>query len=164
MSALDPKLAGTLTAALAAGPGPLLDVLNGLFLKLPGVRTVTWLAALPAKKITRRIGTSDPQNFPLGGFDPIDEAAWSRRIYGEKLPIVGNTPAEMAPYIPETDELVQMGYGATLCAPIVINGEARGTVNLLGDANIFTPALLAELNALLPIAALIFTFEGIGAR
>ena len=164
MSPLDPKIAARLAAALAAGPAQLLDMLNGLFLALPGVRTVTWLAALPAQKITRRIGTSDPQNFPLGGFDPIDDAAWSRRIYVDKQPIVGNTPAEMAAYIPETDDLVKMGYGATLCAPIVIGGEARGTVNLLGDANIFTPALLAELNALLPIAALIFTFEGLGAR
>ena len=164
MSLLDPKTADTLRAALAAGSAQLLDVLNGLFLALPGVRTVTWLAAVPAEKITRRIGTSDPANFPVGGFDPIDDAAWPRRIYGDKQPIVGNTPAEMAPYIPETDELVKMGYGSTLCAPIVIGGQARGTVNLLGDANIFTPALLAELNALLPIAALIFTFEGIGAR
>ncbi len=164
MSPLDPKIAARLGSALAAGPAQMLDMLNGLFLALPGVRTVTWLAALPAQKITRRIGTSDPQNFPLGGFDPIDDAAWSRRIYVDKQLIVGNTPAEMAAYIPETDDLVKMGYGATLCAPIVIGGEARGTVNLLGDANIFTPALLAELNALLPIAALIFTFEGIGAR
>jgi hypothetical protein len=164
MSVLDPKTADTLRGALAAGSAQLLDVLNGLFLALPGVRTVTWLAAVPAEKITRRIGTSDPANFPVGGSDPIDEAAWSRRIYGDKQPIVGNTPAEMAPYIPETDELVKMGFGSTLCAPIVIGGEARGTVNLLGDAHIFTPALLAELNALLPIAALVFTFEGIGAR
>lgn len=164
MSLLDPKTAETLRAALAAGSAQLLDVLNGLFLALPGVRTVTWLAAAPAEKITRRIGTSDPTNFPIGGSDPIDDAAWSRRIYGDKQSIVGNTPAEMAPYIPETDELVKMGYGSTLCAPIVIAGQARGTVNLLGDANIFTPALLAELNTLLPIAALIFTFEGIEAR
>lgn len=164
MSLLDPKTAQNLRAALAAGSAQLLDVLNGLFLALPGVRTVTWLAAVPAERITRRIGTSDPENFPIGGSDPIDDAAWSRRIYGDKQPIVGNTPAEMAPYIPETDELVKMGYGSTLCAPIVIAGQARGTVNLLGDANIFTPALLAELNTLLPIAALIFTFEGIGAR
>jgi hypothetical protein len=164
MSLIDPKTADTLRAALAAGSAQLLDVLNGLFLTLPGVRTVTWLAAVPTEKITRRIGTSDPQNFPVGGFDPIDEAPWSRRIYGDKQPIVGNTPAEMAVYIPETDDLVKMGYGSTLCAPIVIGGEARGTVNLLGDANIFTSALLAELNTLLPIAALIFTFEGIGTR
>lgn len=163
MKVLDPQIADMLNAALAAGPGRLLEVLNGLFLALPGVRTVTWLAARPAEKITRRIGTSDPTNFPVGGFDPIDDAAWSRRIYGDRQPIVGNTPAEMQKYIPETADLVQMGYGSTLCAPIVIAGEARGTVNLLGDAGIFTPALMAELNTLLPIAALLFTFEGIGS-
>lgn len=163
MKVLDPQIADMLNAALAAGPGRLLEVLNGLFLALPGVRTVTWLAARPAEKITRRIGTSDPTNFPVGGFDPIDDAAWSRRIYGDRQPIVSNTPAEMQKYIPETADLVQMGYGSTLCAPIVIAGEARGTVNLLGDAGIFTPALMAELNTLLPIAALLFTFEGIGS-
>ena len=32
---------------------------------------------------------------------------------------------------------------------------------LLGDAGIFTPATLARIDTLLPIAALIFTFEGI---
>jgi hypothetical protein len=164
LSVLDPKTAARLSEALAAGPAQLLDVLNDLFLALPGVRTVTWLAARPAEKITRRIGTSDPQNFPIGGFDPIDDGAWSRRVYGDKLPIIGNTPAEMAVYIPETDELVRMGYGALICAPIVIDGAARGTVNLLGDAGIFTPALLGEIDALLPLAALIFTFEGVGER
>ncbi len=56
------------------------------------------------------------------------------------------------------------GYGSTLCMPIVIGGVARGTVNLLGDAGIFTPALLAEFNALLPIVALLFTFKEIGTR
>ncbi|MEO8759193.1 MAG: hypothetical protein ABI398_15740 [Devosia sp.] len=164
MSPLDPALAARLQAALAVGPAQLFAVLNGLFTALPGVRTVTWLAARPAEKITLRVGTSDPVNFPLGGSDPIDEAAWSRQIYGDKQFIVGNTPAEMSAFIPETEDLVKLGYGSTLCAPIVIAGEARGTVNLLGDANIFTPALLAELDALLPIAALIFTFEEIAAR
>ena len=50
------------------------------------------------------------------------------------------------------------------CFPIVIAGETRGVVALLGDAGIFTPAALAEIDTLLPIAALIFTFEGISER
>ena len=77
------------------------------------------------------------------------------------LPIVGDTPELMRPFIPETDDLVAMGYGSTLCLPIVIAGEVRGTVNLLGDAGVLTPATLAEIDSLLPIAALIFTFAGI---
>ena len=136
----------------------LIAALNPLFLALPGVRTVTWLAAIPERQITLRVGTSDPAGFPVGGFDPIDDQAWSRRIYQDKLPIVGNTPAEMAEYIPETADLERMGFGSTLCMPIVIGGTARGTVNLLGDAHIFTADLLARLRSLLPLAALIFTF------
>ena len=164
MIPLDPKTADDLTVALAEGPDALIAELNRLMLALPGVRTVTWLAAVPEQKLTRRIGTSDPKHFPLGASDPIDDAAWSRRIYQDKLPIIGNSPAEMAVYIPETADLEQLGYYSTLCMPIVIDGAARGTVNLLGDAGIFTPDLISALNTLLPLAALIFVFDGIGTR
>jgi hypothetical protein len=163
MSVLDPATAARLSASLASGATALLATVNELFLALPGVRTVTWLAARPAQAITLRVGTSDATNFPLGGSDPIDEAPWSRRIYGEKLPIITNTPEEMAVYVPETADLVALGYGSLVCAPIVIDGAARGTVNLIGPTGLFTPALLEQVNALLPIAALIFTFEEIRA-
>ena len=164
MILLDPQTADDLVVALADGPDALIGELNRLMLALPGVRTVTWLAAVPEQKITRRIGTSDPKHFPLGASDPIDNGAWSRRIYVDRLPIIGNSPAEMAVYIPETADLEKLGYYSTLCMPIVIAGETRGTVNLLGDAGIFTPDLLSALNTLLPIAALIFVFEDLGTR
>ncbi len=163
MTVLDPATGARLSEALAAGASELFDVINGLFLALPGVRTVTWLAARPDQAITLRVGTSDATNFPIGGFDPIDEAPWSRRIYGEKLPIITNTPDEMTFYVPETAELVKLGYGSLVCAPIVIDGAARGTVNLIGVTGLFTPALLAEINVLLPIAALVFTFDEVRA-
>ena len=163
MNVVDPSTAARLSVALASGATALLDAINELFLALPGVRTVTWLAARPAQSITLRVGTSDTHNFPLGGSDPIDDAPWSRRIYGEKLPIVTNTPDEMAFYVPETEDLVKLGYGALVCAPIVIDGAARGTVNLIGPTGLFTPALLDQINTLLPIAALVFTFEEIRA-
>jgi hypothetical protein len=62
----------------------------------------------------------------------------------------------MGVYIPETGELEKLGYGATGCFPIVISGVARGTVNILGAAGIFTPAFMAELDTLMPLAALVF--------
>jgi hypothetical protein len=34
----------------------------------------------------------------------------------------------------------------------------------LGDEGVFTPAALAQINTILPIAALIFTFPGISER
>lgn len=163
MSAIDPRIAMNLTAALAAGPDRLIALLSELFTGISGVRTMTILATAPDRCIVHRIGTSDPQHFPIGGSDPIDQAAWSRRIFGDKRPVVTNTPAEMQEFIPETGDLVTLGYGSTLCVPVIIAGDVRGTVNLLGDEKIFTADTLAAVDTLLPLAALVFTFEGISA-
>jgi hypothetical protein len=164
MSAIDTSLAADLNAALTAGPEALFAVLSKLFTALPGIRTATFIATAPDKTVTHRIGTSDPVNFPIGNVDAVDDSPWNRRILVEKQPVIGDSVAGMAAFIPETDGLVSMGYGACSCFPIVIAGETRGVVALLGDAGIFTPAVLAGIHDLLPIAALIFTFEGISER
>lgn len=164
MTFIDPAFSRSIANGLATGPAALIDALNAALLTLPGVRTVTWLATAPDRSVTHRIGTSDAKGFPIGGFDPIDDGAWNRRIFGDKRPVVGDTVEQMREFIPETDDLVAMGYGATMCAPIIIGGDVRGVLCLLGDAGILTPALLAEVETLLPIAALIFTFPGISER
>lgn len=164
MSPLDPATAERLNAALASGHDALFAVLSDLFTAVPGVRTATFIATAPDRSVTHRIGTSNPAHFPVGNVDPIDDSPWNRRILGDKLPVIGDSVAGMAAFIPETDGLVAMGYGACSCFPIVIAGETRGVVALLGDAGIFTPAALAEIDTLLPIAALVFTFPGISER
>ena len=164
MTLLNPAIAAKLSAALAAGPTPLFTLLSELFTAVPGVRTATFIATAPDRTVTHRIGTSDPVNFPIGNVDPVGDDPWNNRILGEMKPVIGDSVAGMAAFIPETDGLVAMGYGACSCFPIVIAGETRGVVALLGDAGIFTPAALAEIDTLLPIAALIFTFPGISER
>ena len=163
MSVIEPRTAMNLNTALAAGPDQLIALLAELFTGIAGVRTMTILATAPDQSIVHRVGTSDAENFPLGGSDPIDAGAWSRRIFGDKRPIVANSPPEMQIFIPETSDLVALGYGSTLCLPVIIAGDVRGTVNLLGDAGIFTADTLAAVDTLLPLAALVFTFEGISA-
>lgn len=164
MTLIDPDFSRNLADALASGPHALIAVINDALKTLPGVRTVTWLATAPDRSVTHRIGTSDPGGFPIGGFDPIDDGAWNRRIFGDKLPVVGDNREQMAEFIPETDDLIAMGYGATMCAPIIINGDVRGVLCTLGDAGILTLALQVQVQNLLPIAALVFTFPGISER
>ena len=164
MSALDPAIATRLTAALASGPAAMFALLSGLFTSIAGIRTATFIATAPDRLVTHRIGTSNPVDFPVGNVDPVDDGPWSNAILREMQPVIGDSVAGMAAFLPETDGLVAMGYGACACFPIVIGGETRGVVALLGDAGVFTPAALAEINSLLPIAALIFTFPGISER
>ena len=164
MSMLNPAMAAKLSEALAAGPQAMFAVLSELFTAVPGIRTATFIATAPDHSVTHRIGTSNPTDFPIGNVDPIDDSAWNNRILREMKPVIGNDVPGVAAFIPEVDQLVAMGYGACSCFPIVIAGETRGVVALLGDAGIFTPGALAEINTILPIAALIFTFEGISER
>ncbi|HEY9013170.1 MAG TPA: GAF domain-containing protein [Devosia sp.] len=164
MSPLDPATAEALAAALAEGPSALFAVLSNLFTAIPGIRTATFIAVAPDRSVTHRIGTSNPAHFPVGNVDLVADDPWNRAILGDRQPLIGDSIAGMARFLPDTDGLVAMGYGACSCFPIVIAGETRGVVALLGDAGIFTPAALAEVNSLLPIAALIFTFPGISER
>jgi len=164
MTAIDPDFARRVSAALATGPEALMAELSAFCTALPGITAATYLAVAPDNSVLHRIGTSDPENLPVGGFDPVDDGAWCRRILGEKRAIIGDTPDAMRPFIPETDDLVAMGYGATMCVPLVIAGEVKGTINLLGDTGALTDEVLAHVDSILPIAALIFTFRGISDR
>jgi len=158
---IDPQFADRLGAALAAGRQEFIALLTEQFLSLPGLRTATWLAILPDRSRTDRIGTSDAKTFPIGGFDVItDDDPWCRRILGEKRPVVCNSEAEMFDFLPnEAQILIDMGYTCNLSAPIIVAGETRGTVNLLGDAGALTAETLTNITRLLTIAALVFTFR-----
>jgi hypothetical protein len=114
--------------------------------------------------VTHRIGSSNPAHFPVGNVEPVADTAWNRRILTDRRAVIGNDVPGMAAFIPETADLVAMGYGACSCFPIVIAGQTRGVVALLGDAGIFMRDTLAAIDSLLPLAALLFTFEGISQR
>lgn len=165
MSAIDPTIAGELKAALAAGPTALFAVLSKLFTAVPGIRTATFIAVAPDRTVTHRIGTSNPAHFPVGNVDPVNDSLWNRRMLHEQTPLIGDDGPGMAAFLgEEAGGLVAMGYGSCSCFPIVIAGETRGVVALLGDAGTFTREALAEIDTLLPIAALTFTFQGISER
>jgi hypothetical protein len=164
MNVIDPALAADLKSALARGPDAMFAVLSRLFTSVPGVRTATFIAVAPDKTVTHRIGTSNPTHFPVGNVDPIGDDPWNTSMLRDKQPVIGNDVAGMATFLPETDGLVAMGYTACSCFPIVISGETRGVVALLGDAGIFGRDTLAAIDTLLPIAALTFTFQGVSER
>lgn len=162
MTVIDPAFAKTLGTALAVGPTQLFAVLSELLTSVPGVRTATFIAVAPDKTVTHRIGTSNPRDFPVGNVDPVNDTLWNRSMLRDQQPLIGNDTAGMVTFLgDEASGLVAMGYGACSCFPIVIAGETRGVVALLGDAGTFTPAALAAIDSLLPIAALTFTFRGI---
>jgi GAF domain-containing protein len=163
MTPLDSATASDLKAALASGSPALFAALSRLFTSVSGVRTATFIAVAPDRSVTHRIGTSNPVHFPVGNVDPVGDDPWNRSILGKMQPVIGNDVAQMGTFLPETSGLAAMGYNACACFPIVIAGETRGVVALLGDVGIFTASALAHIDTLLPLAALVFTFKGISS-
>jgi len=93
----------------------------------------------------------------MGGFDLVTENdPWCRRILADKQAVICNSIAAMFDMLPdEAQSLVDMGFGATASVPIVIEGRTVGTLNLLADAGALSAATMAEVTALIPVAALV---------
>lgn len=153
-----------LTHALADGRAALLTLLNRAALSLDGVKTLTMLSHEADISATRRVGTSDAGTFPLSVSEPMQDSAWHKRIFAEKKPVIANTPDEMTPFYPEADELASLGFGAIISSPIILGGQVRGVLNILGDRGMLSADLLSEIEKLNPIAALVFAFDEAGGR
>lgn len=164
MTVLTPHSSRELIDALAEGPSALITLLNQTILSLNGFTAVTLLACDPAEHFTRRIGTSDPGIFPEGAAERIVDSAWHRRIFNEKAPVIANTPDEMTQFYPEAADLEAFGFGAIISAPIVLNGQVRGILNILGERDVLTSERLRETENLIPITALVFALADTSGR
>lgn len=164
MNFVEPHADRDLIDAIATSPSALVAHLNAAILSLQGVIAVTLLAHDPNEPFTRRIATSDPEIFPHGATEDMQDSAWHRRIFGEKIAVKANTPDEMTPFYPEAADLKALGFGAIISAPIVLSGQVRGVINILGEDGMLTPALLIELEHLIPIAALVLALSDTSGR
>ena len=96
MSAIEPTTAARLRAALADGPGALFARLSELFTAISCIRTATFIAVAPDRSVTHRIGTSNPDHFPVGNVDPVGDDVWNNTILGQ-MPAVGISIAMISP-------------------------------------------------------------------
>lgn len=161
MSPIDTDFSDRVLAALARDRGAVMALVNAALLALPGIRLVTWLAVSPDRTRTERIGTTDAAAFPIGGFDRVDdEDPWCIRILGQKQDVICNSVETLFDFLPdEAQALIDLGYGASASIPIVIGGSTIGTINVLGDGGALTQPIMAQVRALLPVAAQTFAFK-----
>lgn len=93
--------------------------------------------------LTRRIHTSHPQDYPMGGVKPMPRDAWYEACIAARAPFVANSPAEFAALFPDHAQITAMGLGSCVNIPVVAPGDqVIGTVNLLARTGHFTAATL----------------------
>lgn len=126
-------LAWTVQAAWASPDQPraVLEAAGAAFKATVGYKFYSVLQTLPGEKEVKRIYTTGPDIYPVGGRKPIVADAYSARVRGEKKPFLGRTMTEIAPLFTDHETLSRLGLGSVMNLPIVFRGKVLGTVNLL---------------------------------
>jgi hypothetical protein len=101
----------------------------------------------------RRIYTSHPAEYPTSGTKPMTADGWHDHCITGRQTFVANTPPEFARYFFDHELITSLGLGSCINIPVHDGaGPVLGTVNLLAEAQHFTPARLAAYVALVAAA------------
>lgn len=98
----------------------------------------------------RRAYTSHPQEYPTHGTKPLVRDSWYDLCITRAQPFIANTPDAFADVFFDHALITSMGLGSAANLPLVADdGTVPATVNLLAEANHFTPDRLAAYTALI---------------
>jgi GAF domain-containing protein len=118
-----------------------------------GTRLFTVTTVEEAAGLARRVFTSHPVDYPLSGTKPLTRDGWYDTTIAGRQTFVANTPPEFAKYFFDHALIVSLGLGSCINVPVVDGGKVVGTVNILAEAEHFSPAKLAAYQALVAEAA-----------
>lgn len=94
-----------------------------------GLYTITH--ALPGGKEVERLYSTNLEAYAVGGRKPVKKDAFRDKVFGAHQPFLGRKPADFAPYFPDHDFIVSLGLGSVINVPLVFDGTALGSVNIL---------------------------------
>lgn len=117
-----------------------------------GTRLFTITAVDNDAGLARRVYTSHPVEYPVSGTKPLTQDGWHAATITGRQTFVANTPPEFAKYFFDHDLITALGLGSCINVPVHIGGPVLGTVNLLAEAQHFTPNRLAAYQALVDTA------------
>ncbi|MBP9047845.1 MAG: GAF domain-containing protein [Tabrizicola sp.] len=118
-----------------------------------GTRLFTVTKLDEERALFARVFTSHPVEYPVSGTKPMEKDGWYDTTIAGKRTFVANTPPEFAKYFFDHALIVSLGLGSCINVPVVDGGRVLGTVNILAEAEHFTPERLAGYEALVARAS-----------
>lgn len=140
-------------AALRAGPTEaLFAAVDRALAETVGHKLFTLLYVAPDGKRVKRLYTNMPKEYPVGGYKPVTESDWHRRVIGERRAWVGYDDKDVQWAFFDHALIRSLGCESAVNQPVVYAGRVLGTMNLLDAAGHYTEADPARLE---PFAALL---------
>ncbi|WP_299346493.1 GAF domain-containing protein [uncultured Maritalea sp.] len=114
------------------------ESIDNLVQSTVGARLFTITEILHDRKVAFRCYTNMPDAYPTTGEKPLRDDKWSEVVHNRHETFVANSIDEIAEVFPDYELIQSLGCESVLNLPIVIEGELRGTLNLLDKAGYFT--------------------------
>lgn len=130
------------------------DALCALTKATVGAKLFTVMTADMQAMQARRAYTDDPENYPTSGTKEITLNSWFEQVHGRRQSFVANTLEEIDAVFPDAELIGRLGCGSVINLPVILGGEMVATVNILHEAGYYTPARVAQAEALLRLPAM----------
>jgi hypothetical protein len=118
-----------------------------------GHRLFTIMRHDAAAGMNRRVWSSLPDAYPVGGSKPVRETAWTRVLLREGHPFIGRDAEDIRANFADADLILSLGCESVLNLPVRWRGSVIGTINLLDRAGAYTAHHAREGQLLAALAA-----------
>jgi GAF domain-containing protein len=125
-----------------------------------GHKLFSVMLAEPALGPKRRVFTSDPVDYPLGGHKPMPEDDYHRQIFQDGQPFHCPDAAAIRAHFRDADLILSLGVASVLNVPVRFDGRVLGALNLLHDAHHYDTARIARVQGCAAFAIPLLLAEG----
>ncbi|GAA3467282.1 GAF domain-containing protein [Nonomuraea roseola] len=130
----------------------LLDVESAIRREV-GARLFTVLAWIPERGALRRVHSSHPGQYPVGGEKTVEVAeGWLATCIEGRRPYLGADRAAVREIFADHELIESLGCGCVINVPVVEEGRVLGVLNLLDAEGSYDEASVAAAVALAPLA------------
>ncbi|NIH87327.1 GAF domain-containing protein [Amycolatopsis granulosa] len=118
-----------------------------------GVRLFTVLAWIPERRAMRRVYSSHPEQYPVGGEKTVEIAAgWLEQCIEKQQPYLGADREAVRAVFADAELIGSLGCGAVINVPVVDDGRTLGALNILDAEGSYDDTSVAAAVELAPLA------------
>lgn len=118
-----------------------------------GVRLFTVLAWVPERRALRRVHSSHPEQYPVGGEKSVEVAqGWLATCVERREPYFGADREAVRAVFADHALIESLGCGAVINVPVVDGDEVLGVLNMLDAEGAYDERSVAVAESLAPLA------------
>ncbi|NIH78710.1 GAF domain-containing protein [Amycolatopsis viridis] len=118
-----------------------------------GVRLFTVLAWIPERRAMRRVYSSHPEQYPVGGEKTVEIAAgWLEQCIEKQQPYLGADREAVRAVFADAELIGSLGCGSVINVPVVDGRRTLGALNILDAEGSYDDTSVAAAVELAPLA------------